>query len=68
MHAIEFETDVKNNIIEIPAEYKELICKHVKVIVLVDEKINKYDFSDLEGQLQWSGDDVAEQRKFRDEW
>lgn len=28
----------------------------------------RYDFSDLAGRLEWSGDAVAEQRRLRDEW
>jgi len=69
MQAVEFETDVKNNIIEIPPEYKKLFSKHVKVIVLLDEeKQSRYDFSDLAGKLEWDGDSVSEQRKLRDEW
>jgi len=28
----------------------------------------KYNFSDLVGQLQWEGDAVREQRRLRDEW
>jgi hypothetical protein len=27
-----------------------------------------YDFSDLVGRLQWSGDPVVEQKKRRNEW
>ena len=34
MYAIEFETDVCNNTIQIPPEYKELEAKHIKVLVL----------------------------------
>ena len=30
-------------------------------------KQNSYDFSDLEGQLNWQGDAVATQRQLRDE-
>lgn len=33
-----------------------------------DKRQNKYDFSDLEGQLSWQGDAVATQRQLRDEW
>lgn len=29
---------------------------------------NKYDFSDLKGELSWQGDAVTEQRQLRDEW
>lgn len=28
----------------------------------------KYQFSDLAGQLEWDGDAVAQQRALRDEW
>jgi len=28
----------------------------------------RYDFADLVGRLQWSGDPLSEQRRLRDEW
>jgi len=68
MQAIEFETDITNKVIEIPEEYKELYSKHVKVIVLVEEDDAHYDFSDLKGKLEWTGDELKEQRKIRNEW
>ncbi|MFK5895051.1 MAG: hypothetical protein QM504_17700 [Pseudomonadota bacterium] len=76
MHAIEFEVDSKNNIIEIPSQYKEYFSKHLKVTALLYESFEsksvpskeKYDFSDVAGKLEWSGDAVQEQRKIRDEW
>jgi hypothetical protein len=34
MYAIEFETDVYNNTIQIPVEYKELEAKHIKVFIV----------------------------------
>jgi len=68
MQVIEFETDITNKVIEIPDEYKELYSKHVKVIVLVEEDNNHYDFSDLKGKLEWAGDGLKEQRKIRNEW
>ncbi len=34
MYAIEFETDVHNNTIQIPIEYKELEAKHIKVFIV----------------------------------
>ena len=46
----------------------------VDLVVIVnpvtDEKTNQnsYDFSDLEGKLNWQGDAVATQKKLRDEW
>lgn len=55
---------------EIPEAYKD---RTVEVIVLpLDDKEKtpkkKYDFSDLVGKLEWTGDAVAEQRTLRDEW
>jgi hypothetical protein len=34
MYAIEFEADVRNNMIQIPSQYKELDSKHIKVFVV----------------------------------
>ena len=68
MQAIEFEADIINYMIKIPKEYKELQSKHVKVIVLVEEDSANYDFSDLKNKLEWTGDELKEQRKIRNEW
>ena len=68
MQAIEFEADIIGNTIRIPKEHQGLSTKHVKVIVLVEEPVPKYDFSSLAGKLEWSGDELKEQRKCRDEW
>jgi len=72
MQAIEFEVNSKNNIIEIPSQYKEYFSKHLKVIALIAEpdesKTKNYDFRDVAGKLEWEGDEVQEQRKMRDEW
>lgn len=38
MHAIEFQTHIKNGIIEVPEPYKEMEWKNVKVIILAEEK------------------------------
>ncbi len=32
------------------------------------ERIPKYNFLDIVGQLEWTGDAVAEQRQLRNEW
>ena len=71
MQAFEFEVNAKNNLIEIPPQYKQIYSKHVKVIVLLQEKLKgkkQYDFSDVFGKLEWQGDAVQEQRKIRNEW
>lgn len=47
---------------------------YVKVVTSVpDDKdssqnIPSYDFSDITGKLEWTGDAVEEQRKMRNEW
>ena len=33
-----------------------------------ESRARRYDFSDLAGRLQWTGDAVEEQRRLRDEW
>ena len=71
MQAFEFEVNAKNNLIEIPPQYNQIYSKHVKVIVLLQEKLKEkkqYDFSDVFGKLEWQGDAVQEQRKIRNEW
>jgi hypothetical protein len=38
MDIIEFQTEIKNGIIEIPDEYRNQLTKHVRVILLPGEK------------------------------
>lgn len=38
MYAIEFQTTIKNNMIEIPEAYRDRLQQRVRVIVLADEK------------------------------
>ena len=38
MNAIEFEADASNGVIQIPARYKNLFSKHLKVILLSEIK------------------------------
>lgn len=39
MQAIEFETDAKGRIIEIPKEFEAFASKHLKVKISIDENI-----------------------------
>ena len=58
----------KNRIsLEIPEELGNYTF-HVVMIPVEVEEGRTYDFSDLTGKLQWSGDAVATQRRLRDEW
>ncbi|MBL4759584.1 MAG: hypothetical protein JKY80_01855 [Mariprofundaceae bacterium] len=41
MLAIEFEADFHNGVIEVPEEYKGKLAKHIKVIALMDEPLEK---------------------------
>ena len=56
-------------IIDLPEKYQ-----HQRIEVIVrsleekEQQPGKYDFSDIIGKLQWTGDAVAEQRRLRDEW
>lgn len=38
MHAIEFEADAKDRTIEIPEQYKEFSNKHLRIIVMMEER------------------------------
>lgn len=44
--------------------------QRVDVVVVVQPATTapSYDFSDIAGHLQWTGDAVAAQRGLRDEW
>ncbi len=63
------EADLENGRVKSPDLRKLPSIAHVLItwIQVTDEK-RTYDFSDLTGQLKWSGDAVKEQRKLRDEW
>ena len=37
MYAIEFEADIQDGIVKIPAEYAQLKNAHARVVVMVDE-------------------------------
>lgn len=41
MHAIEFVTDAKNGVIQIPKKYLKQLKKHMRVIILVEEEEKK---------------------------
>ena len=38
MYTIQFETDANGRLIEIPQEYEVLASKHLKVIIILDDK------------------------------
>jgi len=46
MYAIEFQTTVKNGIIEIPREYLSNLTNRVRVILLVEEAKSAVNFID----------------------
>ncbi len=81
MYAVEFETEIENGVIHLPPSLTAIGDAHLRVILLLEEKppesflptplqpnSAKFDFTDLQGRLQWRGDAVAEQRALRDEW
>lgn len=53
--------------VEIPSSF---VGQDVEVIIFPAARAKRsgVDFSDLSGELKWSGDAVAEQRTLRDEW
>ena len=65
------QTDAKGRlIIDLPTSYKESYIDVVMVLNPVKKKMSqrKYDFSDIAGKLEWSGDSLSIQRSLRDEW
>lgn len=44
MYAVEFQTNVENGHIEIPAEFREQVSGYVRVIVLAEEQHSQSDF------------------------
>lgn len=46
-----------------------ILNKEVEVtITFEEEKLNKYDFSDLAGKLSWKGNALTLQKTLRNEW
>ncbi len=76
MQAIEFETDLKNGLIQLPVSYKNWQeGKHVKVIVLVDESMddteeqqNRQSINRHAGKISLTQDPLDFQKNIRDEW
>ena len=55
------------------SEYETLLTflktlSYVTVETLPTEPTLVYDFSNVTGKLQWTGDALAEQQKLRNEW
>ena len=51
----------------VPEEYSAYSFQ-VILVPFRESEPKKYDFSDLEGKLQWKGDPVKIQRRMRDAW
>ena len=49
MHAVEFETDVRNGVIQIPQKYQAEFTAHIKVIVLKESPDIQDSTHDLQG-------------------
>ena len=47
-------------------------CMDVELVILIHDvpasSDSRYNFSDLGGKLQWSGDAVTTQRRIRNKW
>jgi len=69
MNAIRKLVNVENNLLKLklPLSFKS---KKAEVIVFpYTEKENiSYDFSDVAGKLAWTGNQLKEQRRLRNEW
>jgi len=62
-HHITLDFDLPANI---PVGKAEVVL--VVESVAQSEKAHEYNFDDVFGKLEWTGDAVAEQRALRDEW
>lgn len=47
MNAFEFKTVIEDGVIKVPDEYKNKLSRNVKVIILMEEKIEDAEFSDF---------------------
>lgn len=74
MYAIEFETDIQDGVVRIPAEYSQLKNGHARIVVLVEEEVapglevSPLDLSDFQVRAFQGRDAVEVQREMRDEW
>ncbi len=76
MQTIEFETLLKNGMIQLPISYQHWQeGKHVKVIVLVDENLDKKSTHQVQssinrhaGKITLTQDPLDFQKSIRDEW
>ena len=70
MYAIEFHTKVKDGSITIPAEYKDKVKGYVRVILLGEERAEKFDMIEhllanplsVEGFKPLTREEIYEQR------
>lgn len=79
MKSIKFETIIRQGVIEIPKQYKNLTNPHAKVIVIVNEDVEKANFdkdalsgiiieANRIGLFKDLSDSVAWQKNQRDDW
>ena len=76
MQAIEFETHLENGLIHLPVSYQHWQeGKHVKVIVLADERVddrvepqNQRSINRHAGKISLTQDPLDFQKNIRDEW
>ena len=70
MHAIEFQTKVKDGSITIPEQYRNRIKGHVRVILLTEENSENFDMIEhllanplnIEGFKPFKREEIYEQR------
>ena len=74
MYAIEFEADIQNGVVRLPAEYASLQNSHARIVVMVKDQItpaseaSPLDLSNIEIEAFQGRDAVEIQREARDEW
>ncbi|CAO1662116.1 hypothetical protein [Vreelandella maris] len=76
MHAIEFETDIKDGVVKIPDEYGYLMNQHARIVVLYENTLEEkasvkqhgIDFTSVKAPSLVAQDGVEYQRNLRDEW
>jgi len=64
MKAYEFNTDIKDNVIHLPKNYPYSSLQNVKVIILVDEKINAISEKSNKEEILKAFAEVASQNLF----
>lgn len=73
MYAVEFEAEIRDGVVKIPAQYSRLKNGHARIVVLIGEdeaekQMGSLSFGECEINAFRDKDGVQVQRELRDAW